>query len=81
MTLAVLAALGLAIIALLASSMYQIHRRFHNPPITAPYQSVTLGNGCTFQGRIDLPGTDFLVLRDAFTMTNAVPQIALVPDA
>jgi hypothetical protein len=30
---------------------------------------------------MDHPGTDFPVLRDAYTAPNAVPQIALVPDA
>jgi len=65
---AIFAVIGLAIIMLLAAGVYQNHRRFHKPLITTPYQAVTLTNGSVFFGRIDHLGTDFPVLRDAFTV-------------
>jgi hypothetical protein len=65
---ATVAIIGLAIVVLLAASMYQNHRRFHTPQITTTYQAVTLENGSVFYGRIDHLGTDYPVLRDAFTV-------------
>ncbi|MDD5330474.1 MAG: hypothetical protein PHX38_10740 [Sulfuricella sp.] len=65
---AMLGLLGLAIAALLAALVYQNQRRFHKPLITTPYQAVTLQNGTVFYGRIDHLGTDYPVLRDAFTL-------------
>ena len=65
---AVLAVLGLAIVALLAAIVYQNHRRFHRPLITTPYQAVVLENGNVFYGRIDHLGSDHPVLRDVFSI-------------
>ena len=62
------AAIGLAIVALLALIAYQNHRRFHRPLLTTPYQAVVLQNGDVFYGRIAHLGTDHPVLRDAFTV-------------
>ncbi len=61
---------GLAIVVLLAADVYQNYRRFHKPLITAPYQAVVLENGSVFYGRIDHLGTDYPVLRDAFTVQS-----------
>jgi len=69
---AILAAVGLAILMLLASSVYQNYRRFHKPQITTPYQAVLLQNGSTFYGRIDHLGTDYPVLRDVFTVRRVL---------
>ncbi len=60
--------LGLAIAALLAALVYQNQRRFHQPLVTTPFQAVALQNGAVFYGRIDHLGTDYPVLRDAFTV-------------
>jgi hypothetical protein len=65
---AILAVFGLAIVVLLATSAYQNYRRFHKPLLTTPYQAVTLKNGNVFYGRIDHLGTDYPVLRDAFSV-------------
>jgi hypothetical protein len=65
---AVLAVLGLAIVALLGAIVYQNHHRFHKPLITTPYQAVVLENGNVFYGRIDHLGSDHPVLRDAFSI-------------
>lgn len=65
---AILAAVGIAVAVLLAASVYQNHRRFHKPQITTPYQAVVLADGSVFYGRIDHLGTDYPVLRDAFTI-------------
>ena len=65
---AVLAACGIAIVALLAIVVYQNHRRLHIPLITTQYQAVTLMNGEVFYGRIAHLGSDHPVLRDAFTV-------------
>lgn len=64
----VIAACGLAIVALLVVIAYQNHQRFHKPLLTTTYQAVTLLSGETFYGRIDHFGTDHPVLRDAFTL-------------
>lgn len=64
----VLALIGLAIVVLLAANLYQDYRRFHKPLITTPYQAVTLENGSVFYGRIDHLGSDYPVLRDAFSL-------------
>jgi hypothetical protein len=63
-----LAAVGLAIVVLLAVEVYQNYRRFHKPLLTTPYQAVVLQDGNVFYGRIDHLGTDYPVLRDAFTV-------------
>jgi len=60
--------IGLAIVVLLAASVYQNYRRFHKPLVTTPYQAVALANGSVFYGRIDHLGTDYPVLRGAFTV-------------
>lgn len=65
---ATLVAIGLAIIVLLAINVYQNYRRFHTPLITTPYQAVVLKNGSVFYGRIDHLGSDYPVLRNAFTV-------------
>jgi hypothetical protein len=62
----VVAACGLAIVALLAVIVYQNYQRFHKPLLTTKYQAVTLTNGEVFYGRIDHLGSDHPVLRDAF---------------
>ena len=62
------AAIGLAIVALLAMIVYQNHRRFHRPLLTTPYQAVVLQNGDVYYGRIAHLGTDHPVLRDVFTV-------------
>ena len=62
------AAVGLAIVALLAVIVYQNYRRFHRPLLTTPYQAVVLKNGDVFYGRIAHLGTDHPVLRDVFTV-------------
>jgi hypothetical protein len=62
----VLGVLGLGIIALLAATFYQNHRRFHTPLLTTPHQAVTLVSGSVFYGRIDHLGSDHPVLREAF---------------
>ena len=67
---ATLVVLGLAIVVLLAADVYQNYRRFHKPLITTPYQAVVLENGSVFYGRIDHLGTDYPVLRDAFTVQS-----------
>jgi hypothetical protein len=67
---AVLAIIGLAIVALLAAIVYQNHRRFHTPLLTTPYQAVVLANGNVFYGRIDHLGSDHPVLRDVFTVRS-----------
>jgi hypothetical protein len=67
---AVLAVLGLAIVALLAAIVYQNHRRFHKPLLTTPYQAVVVENGSVFYGRIDHLGSDHPVLRDVFTVRH-----------
>jgi hypothetical protein len=65
---AVLAVIGVAIVALLAATVYQNHRRFHRPLITTQYQAVVLANGNVFYGRIDHLGSDHPVLRGVFTV-------------
>jgi hypothetical protein len=71
----VIAACGLAIVALLAVIAYQDYRRFHKPLLTTTFQAVTLVNGEVFYGRIDHLGTDHPVLRDAFSIrTEIEPQ-------
>ena len=67
---ATVAIVGLAILMLLAASVYQNYRRFHKPLIMTPYQAVTLTNGSVFYGRINHLGTDYPVLRDVFTIQN-----------
>ena len=62
------AAIGLAIVVLLAIIVYQNHRRFHRPLLTTPYQAVVLQNGDVYYGRIAHLGTDHPVLRDVFTV-------------
>jgi hypothetical protein len=62
------AAIGLAIVALLAMIVYQNYRRFHRPLLTTAYQAVVLRNGDVFYGRIGHLGTDHPVLRDVFTV-------------
>ena len=69
---AILAAIGIAIVGLLATSVYQNYRRFHKPLITTVYQSVVLENGSTFYGRIDHLGTDYPVLREPFTVRRVL---------
>ena len=69
---AALAIVGLVIVVLLATSVYQNYRRFHRPQIVTSYQVVTLQNGTIFYGRIDHLGTDYPVLRDAFTVQSDV---------
>ena len=64
----ILVVIGLAIVALLATSAYQNYRRFHKPLITTAYQAVVLRDGSAFYGRMDHLGTDYPVLRDAFTV-------------
>jgi hypothetical protein len=64
----VVGVLGLAIVVLLAATVYQNQRRHHRPLLTTAYQAVTLDNGSVFYGRIDHLGTDHPVLRDAFTV-------------
>jgi hypothetical protein len=73
------AVVGLAIVVLLVASVYQNYRRFHKPLITTPYQAVVLENGSVFYGRIDHLGTDFPVLRDAFTVQNEPDPITQQP--
>lgn len=71
----VLAAFGLAIVALLGVIVYQNYQRFHKPLLTTKYQAVTLVNGDVLYGRIDHLGTDHPVLRDAFSVrTELDPQ-------
>lgn len=65
---AILAAVGFAIVALMAASVYLDHRRFHKPMITTQYHAVVLQGGGTYYGRIDHLGTDYPILRDAFTI-------------
>ena len=65
---AALAVLGLAIVVLLATSVYQDYLRFHRPLITTTYQAVMLENGSLLYGRIDHLGSDHPVLRDVFTV-------------
>jgi hypothetical protein len=82
---AVLAVLGLAVVALLAAVVYQNHRRFHRPLLTTPYQAVTLLSGEVFYGRIDHLGSDHPVLRDVFTVRRETdedtgqPRYSLLP--
>ena len=73
------AMIGLAIILLLAASMYQNYGRFHKPQITTTYQAVTLENGSVFYGRIDHLGTDYPILRDAFTVHREFDSITRQP--
>lgn len=68
MKVAIVALTGLAIAVLLAANVYQNHSRFHRPLITTPYQAVVLENGAVFYGRIHHLGTDYPVLRDAFSI-------------
>ena len=71
----VVAACGLAIVALLAVIVYQTYQRVHQPLLTTQYQAVTLTNGEVFHGRIDHLGSDHPVLRDAVTIrTELDPQ-------
>ena len=60
--------IGLAIVVLLAANLYQNYRRFHRPLITTPYQAVVLESGGVFYGRIEHLGSDYPVLRDAFSI-------------
>jgi hypothetical protein len=76
---AVLAVLGLVIVALLAAIVYQNHRRFHKPLVTTPYQAVVLTNGNVFYGRIDHLGTDHPVLRDPFTVRHELDSVTQQP--
>jgi len=62
------AAIGLAVVVLLAAILYQNYRRFHRPLLTTPYQAVVLQNGDVYYGRIDHLGTDHPVLRDVVTI-------------
>ncbi|HZO00977.1 MAG TPA: hypothetical protein VFB93_07235 [Burkholderiales bacterium] len=64
----IIAACGIAVVALLAVLVYQNYQRFHKPLLTTTYQALTLVNGEVFYGRIDHLGTDHPVLRDAFTV-------------
>ena len=64
----VIAACGLALVALLAVLVYQNYQRFHKPLLTTSYQAVMLVNGEIFYGRLDHLATDHPVLRDAFTV-------------
>jgi len=73
------AVVGLAIVLLLVASIYQNYRRFHKPLITTTYQAVVLENGSVFYGRIDHLGTDFPVLRDAFTVQSEPDPITHQP--
>ena len=68
----VIAACGLAVVALLAVIVYQNYQRFHRPLLTTKYQAVTLTNGDVFYGRIDHLGSDRPVLRDAVSITTEV---------
>ena len=76
---AAFAMVGLAIVVLLAASVYQNYRRFHKPLITTPYQAVVLENGSVFYGRVDHLGTDYPVLRDAFTVQSEPDPITQQP--
>jgi hypothetical protein len=76
---AILAAIGIAIVVLLAVGVYQNHRRFHKPAITTPYQAVVLGNGSTFYGRIDHLGTDYPVLREPFIVRRELDPATQQP--
>jgi hypothetical protein len=67
---ATVAIVGLSILLLLAVNAYHNYRRFHKPLITTPYQSVMLVNGSVVYGMIDHLGTDYPVLRDAFTVQH-----------
>jgi hypothetical protein len=69
----VIAACGVAIVALLAAISYQNYRRFHTPLLTTSFQAVTLVNGDVLYGRIDHLGTDHPVLRDAFSVSGGEP--------
>lgn len=75
----VFAVVGLAIVALLAASVYQNYRRFHKPLLTTPYQAVALVDGSVFYGRIDHLGTDFPVLRDAFAVETQPDPLTQQP--
>ena len=63
---------GVLILALLAASIYQSHRRFHTPQITSAYQAVALQNGKVYYGRIAHLGTDYPVLRDPLSIREEV---------
>lgn len=76
---AMLGLLGLAIAVLLAAIVYQNQRRFHKPLITTPYQAVMLENGNVFYGRIDHLGTDYPVLRDAFSVRREIDPETRLP--
>ena len=67
---AALAVCGAAIVAMLAVSTYQDHRRFHRPLIITPYQAVTMIDGTVFYGRIDHLGSDHPVLREPFRVRH-----------
>ena len=69
---AVLALVGIAIVALLALGAFQNYRRFHKPQLTTSYQAVTFVNGQTHFGRIDHLGSDHPVLRDAFSLRTEI---------
>ncbi len=69
---AVLAVCGVVIVAMLAVSILQNHRRFHRPLMTTPYQAVTLIDGNVFYGRIDHLGSDHPVLREPFSVRHEV---------
>ena len=69
---AIIAVVGLGIVALLAVTVHQNYRRFHRPLLTTPYQAVTLNNGSVWYGKIDHLGTDHPVLRDALTVQTKI---------
>lgn len=71
----IVSVVAVMILALLAGIYYQNHRRFHQPLLSTPYQAVMLENSTMFYGRIDHLGTDYPVLRDAFTIRQELdPQ-------
>ena len=64
LTLATLASLVIA--AALCLLLWQVHGLRGVPGLSTSYQAVALANGQVFFGRLESPGSDYLVLHDVF---------------